>query len=129
MRFIDTSTWPLKVISLRIISYRKKGAAAVCDGDSDSDEEPPESTSTNAVKAFMESFGVGQIRRLTEHYSALLLGKNCIFEEADRPADADSLEVIMQQELECFKADLPRGGLDYFFGGYWNRMSRNQLKF
>ena len=88
MKFIDTSTWPLEVISLRIISNRKKGAAAVCDGNSDSDEESPESTNTDAVKAFMESFGVEQMRRLTEHYSGLLLGKDAISEEADRPADA-----------------------------------------
>jgi len=109
MKFIDTNTWPLEVISLRIISNRKKGASAVCDGDSDSDEESPESTNTDVVKAFMESFGVEQMRRLTEHYSALLLGKHAISEEADRPADAGSLEVIIQQEWECFKADLLRG--------------------
>ena len=42
--FIDTSTWPLEVASLHIISNRKKGAAVVCDGDSDSDEESPEGT-------------------------------------------------------------------------------------
>ena len=115
MKFIDTNTWPLEVISLRIISNRKKGASAVCDGDSDSDsdsdEESPESTNTDAVKAFMESFGVEQMRRLTEHYSALLLGKHAISEEADRPADAGSLEVIIQQEWECFKADLLRGDI------------------
>ena len=67
MEFIGTNTWPLEVISLRIISNRKKGASAVCDGDSDSDsdsnEESPESTNTDAVKAFMESFGVEQMRR------------------------------------------------------------------
>ena len=59
----------------------------------------------------MESFGVEQIRRLTEQYSALLLGKNAISEEADRPADAGSLEIIMQQEWECFKADLLWGDI------------------
>jgi len=47
----------------------------------------------------------------TEHYSALLLGKHAISEEADRPADAGSLEVIMQQEWGCFKADLVRGDI------------------
>jgi hypothetical protein len=51
------------------------------------------------------------MRRLTEHYSALLLGKHAISEEADRPADAGSLEVIIQQEWECFKADLLRGDI------------------
>ena len=111
MKFIDTNSWSLEVISLRIISNRKKGASAVCDGDSDSDEKSPESTNTDAVKAFMESFGVEQMRRLTEHYSALLLGKRAISEEADRPAGAGSSEVIIQQEWECFKADLLRGDI------------------
>ena len=79
MKFIDTSTWPLEVISLRTFSNRKKGAAAVCDGDSDSDEESPESTNTDAVEAFMESFGVEQMRRRTGYYSALLLDKHATF--------------------------------------------------
>ena len=109
MMLIETSTWPLEDISLSIISNRKKGAAAVCDGDSDSDEESPEGTNNDAVKAVMGSFGVRQMRRLTQHYFALLLGKHAIFEEADRQANTGSLEVIMQQELECFKADLFRG--------------------
>ena len=52
------------------------------------------------------------MRRLTENYSALLLGKHATFEEADRPAGASSLGVIIQQqERECFKAGLVRGVL------------------
>jgi len=95
----------------RIISNFKKRAAAVSDGDSESDEESPESANTDAVEAFMESFGVEQMRRLTEHYSALFLGKNSSSEEAGRPASAGSLEVIMQQEWKCFKAGLVRGDI------------------
>ena len=51
----------------------------MCDGDSDSYEEPPEGTNTDAIKAVMESFGVEQMRRLTGYYSALLLDKHATF--------------------------------------------------
>ena len=70
MKFTDTSTRPLDVISVRIISNRKKGVAVVCDGHSDSDEESPATADADTAEAFMKAFEIEQLRRLTEHYSA-----------------------------------------------------------
>jgi len=102
MLVIDTSTWPLEALT------RKKKTGPVRDDDSD-DEDAEEGDEGDEVGSFLATFGVDELRRLTRHYSGLLLDK--VEEGSDSPYDAASLELCVLQDWECFKADLERGDI------------------